>query len=339
MFFSVIIPMYNASSYIRECINSVLNQTESDFELIIINDGSIDSCGTIADEYAKADKRIKVIHQENRGLFYVRCVGVENSSGEYVVFLDADDKLKVNALQRIKKEIDLGGFDMIIYSAESFRESGKSSPFKTLFKSEHFFKEESKKNLYLKVLAGHSLNNMWIKAIKRECFNVSELMEYPRITMGEDLIHSLRPLTNAKRIKYIDDILYEYRIISSSMTRNFQVNVYEGSKFIHLEIKKFLSKWGMDNNEYKVLYYKRFLRSINVIVLYSPANIVGREKEYMSTLKKIKNDEMFIEAFEGGYKNLPFIHKFPILLLRKGKYQLLFKLKLIVTKVRNSRIS
>ncbi|MDM5201141.1 glycosyltransferase family 2 protein [Fictibacillus enclensis] len=339
MLFSVIVPMYNASNYIRECIDSVLAQTQKDFELIIINDGSTDDCGAIADEYEKVDKRIKVIHQNNMGLFKVRCVGVNTASGKYIVFLDADDRLKVNALDRIANAFDSGRFDMIIYSAETFGEKKKGYPFKKLFDSETKFENESKKALYLKILFGHSLNNMCLKAIKRECFDVSELMDYPKITMGEDLLHSLRPLTNAKRIKYINDILYEYRIISSSMTRNFQTNVYEGSKFIHLEIKKFLKRWKMESKEEETLYYKRFLKSIGVIVLYSPANITDRKKEYLNTLNLIRNDEMFVEAYQQAYKNQSFIYKLPLFLLKNGFFSVLYRLKLVVTNLRNLRVN
>ena len=94
MTFSVVIPVYNAEEHIRQCIDSVLCQDERNFEIIIVNDGSKDNSGTIADEYASRDHRVRVVHQVNKGSFHARCIGLREARGEFVVFLDADDSLK-----------------------------------------------------------------------------------------------------------------------------------------------------------------------------------------------------------------------------------------------------
>ena len=91
MFFSIIIPVYNVEKYLKECVDSVLNQTFCDFELILVNDGSTDQSGAICDEYAKTDSRIKVFHKENGGQSSARNMGVKNATGKYAVFLDSDD--------------------------------------------------------------------------------------------------------------------------------------------------------------------------------------------------------------------------------------------------------
>lgn len=88
---SAIIPIYNMEPYLKQCIDSVVNQDLSDIEIVLINDGSIDKSGKICDEYANYDKRIKVIHKINGGLAEARNCGIKVSSGDYVAFLDADD--------------------------------------------------------------------------------------------------------------------------------------------------------------------------------------------------------------------------------------------------------
>ena len=88
---SIIVPVYNVEKYIRQCVESVLEQTYQNFELILVDDGSPDNCGKICDTYAKGDSRIKVIHKETGGLSDARNVGAANATGEYILFLAGDD--------------------------------------------------------------------------------------------------------------------------------------------------------------------------------------------------------------------------------------------------------
>src|SRR4051794_29720494 len=124
MLFSIVVPMYNSEKYIGHCIESVLNQNERDFQLIIVNDGSTDTCGDIADKYASKDSRIKIVHQINAGSFHARINGVDNAQGKYILFLDADDTLKEYALERLKKQIYMDEADIYIFRADYFNESG-----------------------------------------------------------------------------------------------------------------------------------------------------------------------------------------------------------------------
>ena len=99
MLFSVIVPIYNIEKYIRRCIDSVLEQSFTDYELILVDDGSPDGCGAICDEYAAKDTRIKVIHKQNGGLVSARQAGIKVASGDYIFNLDGDDSLLPNALE------------------------------------------------------------------------------------------------------------------------------------------------------------------------------------------------------------------------------------------------
>ena len=105
MLFSVIVPIYSIEKYIRRCIDSVLLQSFTDFELILVDDGSPDRCGAICDEYAKKDERIKVIHKENGGLVSARQAGIKVASGDYIFHLDGDDAVLPDALESAYKII------------------------------------------------------------------------------------------------------------------------------------------------------------------------------------------------------------------------------------------
>lgn len=105
---SIIVPIYKAEKYIHHCIDSILAQTFTDFELILVNDGSPDNCGAICDDYALKDKRVRVIHKENGGVSKARNTGLDNAIGEWIYFSDSDDELYSDALETLTKNIDKG---------------------------------------------------------------------------------------------------------------------------------------------------------------------------------------------------------------------------------------
>ena len=111
---SVIVPVYNAEKYINRCIESILNQTFKDFELIIVDDGSKDNSGNICEEYARRDERIKVIHQENKGQASARNRGVLNAAGEWITFVDADDMIQSQMLEYLYRAVKSNNVKMAV---------------------------------------------------------------------------------------------------------------------------------------------------------------------------------------------------------------------------------
>lgn len=121
---SVIIPVYNVEEYLRECVDSVLNQTYQTFEIILVNDGSTDSSGEICDEYASNDERICVVHQKNSGPSKTRNTGLENATGKYIYFLDSDDYIENNALELLVNTAESSNADLVFFDARSFSDDG-----------------------------------------------------------------------------------------------------------------------------------------------------------------------------------------------------------------------
>lgn len=123
---SVIVPVYNAEKYLHRCIDSILNQTFPDFELLLIDDGSKDQSGEICDEYAKKDSRVKVFHKENGGVSSARNVGIDNAVGEYICFCDSDDWVeKTWLLSFFERMCDN---DMLITSFNIYENEKKVEP-------------------------------------------------------------------------------------------------------------------------------------------------------------------------------------------------------------------
>jgi len=114
---SIIVPVYKVEQYIHKCIDSILNQTLNDFELILVNDGSPDQCGQICDEYAKCDSRIKVIHKENGGQASARNMGLDIATGEYIGFVDSDDWIEPDMYEILYNECIINECEIISCSS------------------------------------------------------------------------------------------------------------------------------------------------------------------------------------------------------------------------------
>ncbi|MBO5360736.1 MAG: glycosyltransferase family 2 protein [Clostridia bacterium] len=121
---SVIIPVYNVEEYLCECIDSVINQTYKNLEIILVDDGSTDSSGKICDEYAEKDSRISVVHKENSGPSKTRNIGIEHAKGEYIYFLDSDDYIELNALELLVNTAESNSADLVFFDAHSFSDDG-----------------------------------------------------------------------------------------------------------------------------------------------------------------------------------------------------------------------
>ena len=121
---SVIVPVYNVESYLRKCVDSIINQTYKNLEIILVDDGSPDNCGKICDEYAQHDSRVKVIHKENGGLSDARNAGIDMAEGEYLTFVDSDDYIAEDMIEKLYKQLLKDNSDMSLCSFKYVDESG-----------------------------------------------------------------------------------------------------------------------------------------------------------------------------------------------------------------------
>ena len=220
--FSILVPVYNVERYISECIESVLNQNYSDFELLLVDDGSTDKSGDICREYAIRETRITSYHMKNYGIVHARRFGIEKASGDYYIFLDSDDTLKKNALEVIADTITKYKCDTVIYGFERVYDGRIIS--QTYDSEEVCLKD--KKDIYNRVFFELDKNAMWRKAVKADVFKDLDYSLYYHIKMGEDLLQSLEIYHNSKTVAFISDILYEYRMNPQSITHtNTRTNI------------------------------------------------------------------------------------------------------------------
>ena len=204
---SIIVPVYNAEQYLEKCVNSIINQTYTNLEIILVDDGSPDNCGTICDEWAKKDSRIKVIHEKNSGQSIARNAGLDNATGEYVGFIDSDDTVEPEMFEDLYNAID--GVDLAICGHSLVYEDKVESV------STGNIIELDKEGLWREVF-GKLNNAVWNKLFKRELIN--DLRFDLRFAHGEDLIFNLLYLEGAKTGRLVDKALYNYYKRNDSIT-------------------------------------------------------------------------------------------------------------------------
>ncbi|MGK0724365.1 glycosyltransferase family 2 protein [Aerococcus urinaeequi] len=219
--FSVLIPVYNVEEYIEDCLDSVLRQTYSNYEIIITNDGSTDRSGQICDNYAYNDERIRVYNQENKGLLLARRNSIAHSTGEYCLFLDSDDSWKTNTLEVIYNTIMDTRADMVIFNWDRVT-GNKVITSEPLYENKQEFSGSSKNEIIERFITTNKLNSLCLKAVKTNIIDKENDYSFAQgLTMGEDAIQSIPLFLNSQKIIYIQDSLYNYRMNEDSATNAF----------------------------------------------------------------------------------------------------------------------
>lgn len=251
MVFSVIVPIYNVKIYLHKCIDSVLSQTYTDFELILVDDGSTDGCAQIIDGYTATDPRIRVIHKPNGGLVSARKAGLGVASGDYIVVLDGDDWIAENMLERIAEAIQENQTDMVCFGHFAASEQVCQRVLVT-DRNLVYHKEDIERDLLPTLLLDCRSElikpNLWGKAFRRQLYEAYQSMIDDRITMGEDGVVVYPCVCRAESICFLPDALYYYRSNPTSMTRSPQKLIsWEGAllRIAHLKISLPLEKYTM----------------------------------------------------------------------------------------------
>ncbi|MCF0242275.1 MAG: glycosyltransferase family 2 protein, partial [Treponema sp.] len=247
--FSVIVPVYGVKDFLPKCIESVLNQTYSDFELILVDDGSTDGSGETCDEYSRKDSRISVIHKPNGGQTPARKAGAEVSKGDYVVCLDGDDWIGEKYLENFASTIEEYQPDVIITgcvwwkSENDFTTAKVSSGVYGYPLSAGFYDKEKIQDLIFPHLIEdrkslNIQNSVWGKCFKRELYVPIQLSVDDSVRMGEDACVVKPCISKAEKIVVLDNAEYFYRQLQISMTRNSSSYKWNSPEVISLHLEK-----------------------------------------------------------------------------------------------------
>lgn len=276
---SIIVPVYNVEKYLRYCIDSILSQTFTDFELLLIDDGSKDKSGKICDEYAKKDNRIKVFHKENGGVSSARNLGLNKANGEWVCFIDSDDTVSNKYIQHMAEAIN--DKDVLILSNYK-KETNDKCPVKldnvTLHKDEivRYFIEN---NVF-------ALTAPYSKLYKIEIIRKYSLKFPEGINMGEDAIFIMRYLNKISCVSIINVCDYRVRETEGSLSSKYYPFENEWNCYViwKKEMMIFLTRFGkIYDNTLKVAWENRIKGIFNRCL-----QCLYRQKEPLSFSTKLK---------------------------------------------------
>lgn len=255
MKFSILVPVYNVEKYIDECITSILNQTYTDYEVILVDDGSTDSSGEICDRYALKDERVRVIHKENQGLISARRVGVSWARGDYCIFVDSDDAIKPELLSTVSEYINKYNADIVLYSFVYYDGQKIRSRNKKLFEDGKLFEYDCKKMLFDEFVSGPNYYAICAKCIRMDIVKSDPIdyEKYYEFNMSEDVLQSIYPLTKAERIVFADKELYLYRYNPQSISHSMKSDTIYKKNTSHVfdMMRKYLPEWGIDDDEHR----------------------------------------------------------------------------------------
>ena len=278
--FFVLIPVYKTEEFISKCIDSVLSQSYQNFHIVIVDDGSPDRAGEIADSYAYKDHRISVIHKENQGLISARRAAIDyvNTNycceNDYFVFLDSDDTLQDNALSVIYECLCREKFDMVFFGLQRVH-NGKvlfsvdNDPFVGVI--------EDKRELYRRVFFNSVYNPLCRKAIRCALVKSEDYSAFYHINTAEDLLQSIPIYRDCCKVAFVSDLLYNYSVNPASITECIDCNKYRIDSTVRREVWDFLCKQNVfsegDLSEY-LQYCRRLLRSeiIQIALFKLPYN-------------------------------------------------------------------
>lgn len=336
---SFIIPVYKVEKYIKQCIESILNQTFDDFEIVLIDDGSPDNCPDICDKYANYDSRVKVVHKENEGVDEARNVGIEIASGEWAYFVDSDDWLEPNAAEILYNDAMRTGADCVMSDCVRCWDNGRRQRIR-LFSQEYYIEDRKEIENVQKFILCHKFSPYyvpnadsgyaapWGKFVKMTILKENNI-RFNSYAKGvfDDGVYSLYLLDHVKRFYYNAKHTYNYRIVESSLTHAYNVNAMNVLKCSCELVDEYIEKTGKDECFRQAEYCRRvsFFASYLSKHFYNLNNDEKPEETKNRILATLKNYPYDIAFRKAKYRNLPIKHAY---ILFCGKYKIIAGLKL-----------
>lgn len=271
------------------CLKSIEGQSFTDYELILVDDGSTDSSGDLCDEYQGRHPDTVVIHKENAGLISARRCGIAAAKGDYCLFCDSDDLYEDGALQKLADVLRHSDVDLVIFNANVYDGEKKAVFF------EHVLPEgdvRDKTVIYDKLLLTYELNAMWIKAVRRDCLDSDrDYTPFYPCNFGEDLLQTMPMVKTAEKIFYLDEALYDYRDMAGMMHK-FNPRYYWSYKTVNGRVREYFEDIPLKDKEEKLCVHL-------LVAAYGGTTQIKYTKEPVrDEIKKIADDADFRKAYE-----------------------------------------
>ena len=303
---SVVVPIYNVEKYLRKCIDSLINQTFERIEIILVDDGSPDSCPEICDEYKLIYSNIKVIHKENGGLVSARRIGIQNAVGDYICFVDGDDWVQNQHFERIAQAIIENNCpDIVIFGLTRWNNRGSQRIVVNM--EEGYYSKEDKEAYIIPVMISKKpffefgiSPSACAKAFKRELI-LSNDYEIPKsITMGEDAALSYPMIEKAQSIYILHAYDYMYRTNPESMSYVCNEKTLEGIVLL----ATFMKCWAK-NSYYYMQVYSQVQEYVCYIYITTFENMIKYSDDIdlgLTNLKKLADIHVISDSLSYGMK-------------------------------------
>ena len=290
---SIIVPVYNVERYLEECVQSLVKQSYSDIEIILVDDGSKDSSGKMCDQFEKEDSRIKVIHKENAGLGFARNSGLDVAKGKYVTFIDSDDVADENLIENLIQGIHENNADTCIGGFKRITENGKIV-FQERYNKKIYAGLDVYQELFARML-GSDVDKH--DAIRMSVWNVLYSMEiikantirFPseRVLISEDIIWDSEYYRYSKLTAVIESTAYKYRITPGSLTQKYKPDKFE----MICNLYNVLCEQVEDNLSMKTRLQRQFFVNLRDCIHQEKQSVSKNSKKiYRDKVEKIINN-------------------------------------------------
>ncbi|MBS5789928.1 glycosyltransferase [Fusobacterium sp.] len=334
---SIVVPIYNVEKYLDRCLQSILNQTLKEIEIILVDDGSPDNCPKMCDEYAKKDNRIKVIHKENQGLGFARNSGMKIATGEYIAFVDSDDFIEKNMFEYMYKVSIENKVDMCMAGHYKYdTKNNTRQEIKFVKENKILGKNEAKLcackmvgNLPEELSDGYYGMSVWKNIYSLNFLRKNNIVfNSEREFVSEDAIFHLNCVPKMEKIIIIPESFYNYCDNSNSLSNTFRESKFEEYKKLYFKEIEILSEYNEVEQD-KIYIARMFLANIRAHIkqLEKSKNSI---KYKFQQIKKICNDSLVKDILSWyPYKKNPKAQRiYSDLLKRKIIFLLWFLAKL-----------
>lgn len=314
---SIIIPVYNVEKYLDECMESVLNQTYRNLEVILVDDGSKDGSPDMCDAYAAKDARVKVIHKENGGPMAACIAGVEKSGGDYLAFMDSDDWVDLNMIEELVKETTGNDREMIC-SNYVIEKTNQSIRVKQSMKPGIYDRADIEEQLFPQLLGneerrihGSRCMKLISKSLIRENLGFADL----KVSMGEDLYLIFLAVLDAQRIVVVEEgYYYHYRFLESSLVHKYKPHMYQEIGCLYEQIQRVIESKVTGETQRK-MFLEELCREYIFLFFYvlknelrgPKAHCVSRIRDYIYEAKRSKDLEKVLVQVDGKANKLLYL--------------------------------
>lgn len=286
---SIIVPVYNSELYLRDCLDSILGQSYTTFEVLIIDDGSTDQSPQICDEYMRKDKRVKVLHKKNGGVSSARNLGLELCAGEFLTFIDSDDWIDKDyckiLIEAIDENVDFVIARTISVATDNYKiDDGYgvkgNITLQTVTEKEQLYQSIFIDNPHI-VTIPH-VSTCSAKLFRTNLIREKSLKYCEQLSLYEDALFNMSMIHSARCVKILDSKIYFYRLHKNSSSNSFRIHVVDEYEAVYMALKDFEKQNGYDFTKYSS-YFK--IKNLNTMVI----NIVNSDMSFSKKNNMIRH--------------------------------------------------